>query len=91
MGREYTEHTLCIGCPQPRFWLVCITYGVMTKLMRQAESPATWISRTVNDSDSKITDLNIRSIARIGPERDRESQEAQPLTYGLKVVYRALL
>jgi hypothetical protein len=63
----------------------------MAKLVRQAESPAAWISRTINDSDSKIVDLNIRSIAGVGPEREGESQKIQWLAYGLKVVYRTFL
>ena len=53
----------------------------MAQLVRQAESPAAWISRTINDSDSKIVDLNIRSIARVKPELEGESQKTQPLTY----------
>ena len=91
MCGEYIEHALSVRCAKPRLWLVCITYDVMAKLVRQAKSPATWIGRTVNDSDAKFADLNIGGIAGIGSKRKGESQKAQPLTYGLKVIYRTLL
>ena len=90
MSREYIEHALCIGCAQLWPWLVCITYDVMAKLMRQAEPSTTCISCTVNDSDSKIADLNIRKYSVITWSRWTFAQLSHRVGVKIPQVHRIL-